>query len=178
MRSAHDGFDRQPTLESELLLVRPLVAGDHDALFTVSSDPLLWEQHPAKERATPEGFAAWMDSALASGGALVVIDKESDVVIGTSRYDGYDTETNSVEIGWTFLARSHWGGTYNGELKRLMLAHAFATVDAVRLRAHEANMRSRTAIEKLGAVFVGAEPDRSGRGVSHHYRLERESVRA
>lgn len=171
-------FDRQPTLESDLLLIRPLTADDHAALFAVASDPLVWDQHPAKERSSPEGFSAWMADAVASGGALVVIDKATGDVVGTSRYDGYDPRTNSIEIGWTFLARSRWGGTTNPELKRLMLAHAFETVDTIRFRAHEGNLRSRAAIEKLGARFVGTEADRSGRGTSHHCRLERGEANA
>jgi N-acetyltransferase len=52
-------------------------------------------------------------------------------VIGSSRYHGYNRCLSEVEIGWTFLAGSYWGGTYNGEVKRLMLRHAFQYVERV-----------------------------------------------
>lgn len=68
-------LDRQAMLEGELVSVRPLREEDFAALWAISSDPLLWEQHPAKDRATPEGFRRWFDDALASGGALTVIDR-------------------------------------------------------------------------------------------------------
>jgi RimJ/RimL family protein N-acetyltransferase len=54
-------------------------------------------------------------------GALDGTATSPPLVIGSSRFHGYSEERSEVEIGWTFLARSHWGGRYNGELKRLML---------------------------------------------------------
>src|SRR5207237_1386378 len=63
-------FDLQPVLEGELLTLRPLRADDFDALFAAASDPLIWEQHPASDRYTPQVFRAFFDESLASGGAL------------------------------------------------------------------------------------------------------------
>lgn len=166
-------MDRQPTLEGELVRCRPLDAADREALFQVASDPLLWEQHPAKERAEREGFDRWFEAALASEGALVVIDKRDDRIIGSSRFAGYDPSRREVEIGWTFLARSHWGGAYNADLKRVMLEHAFLFVDAVLFRVHSGNLRSQRAVEKLGAVRTGTEPHPEGHGENYVFRLER-----
>jgi RimJ/RimL family protein N-acetyltransferase len=164
-------LDRQPTLESELLVVRPLRDDDFDVLWAISSDPLLWEQHPAKERAERAGFEQWFTDAMASRGALVVIDREEDEVIGTSRYDRLDEDTSEVEIGWTFIARRLWGGPHNGELKRLMLDHAFRSVRTVAFRVHSDNRRSRRAVEKLGATLAATEVDPLGRGENVVYRL-------
>jgi RimJ/RimL family protein N-acetyltransferase len=146
--------DLQPTLEGELVTLRPLRAEDFQDLYAVASDPLLWEQHPASDRYKPDVFAAFFREALASGGALIAIDKADGRVVGSSRYYGYDPEKSEIEIGWTFLARSHWGGTYNGEMKRLMLRHAFAFVDHVVFLIGPENWRSRRAIEKIGGVLV------------------------
>ena len=55
-----------------------------------------------------------------------------------------------MEIGWTFLATSRWGGSYNREMKRLMLEHAFRFVDRVEFRVGECNLRSQRAMEKIG----------------------------
>ena len=158
-------------LESSLVRLRPLRPDDHDALFAISSDPLLSEQHPAKERAEPEGFRQWFAEALASGGALVVEDREDGRVIGTSRYDRHDPDGSEVEIGWTFLDRSLWGGPWNGEIKRLMLRHAFDFVDAVLFRVHDSNLRSQRAVEKLGARRIRVEPFDRGHGEVFVYRL-------
>lgn len=171
-------LDRQPTLASELLLVRPLGQSDFEALWAISSDPLLWEQHPAKERAERAGFNMWFEDAMASGGALVVITQDDGEVIGTSRYDRFDDDASEVEIGWTFIARRLWGGPYNAELKRVMLEHAFRSVRAVVFRVHSENMRSRRAVQKLGATLVATEIDARGRGENVVYRLSAEQWRA
>lgn len=166
-------LDRQPVLEGELVRLRPLVEDDYDELYAVASDPMLWEQHPSKERASKDGFRHWFDDLLMTGGTLVVIDRQDDAIIGASRYGEYDHDRNRVEIGWTFLARSHWGGIYNGEMKALMLRHAFKSVDAVIFRVHSQNFRSQRAVEKLGAHRIGTEIDPLGRGENVIFRLVR-----
>jgi N-acetyltransferase len=153
---------RQPFLKGELLELRPLRPEDFDNLYAVASDPLIWEQHPHNTRYQEEVFRKFFRDALASGGALIAIDSATGGVIGSSRYDGYDQEKSQVEIGWTFLARSHWGGVYNGEMKRLMLEHAFKFVDNVIFVIGTHNFRSQKAVEKLGAVRVGSTVDGGG----------------
>src|SRR5687768_3513657 len=124
-------FNLQPLLKGDLLELRPLRAEDFDALYAVAADPLLWEQHPNKDRFQEAVFQEFFREALDSGGALIAIDTKTGQVIGSSRFHGYDEEKGEIEIGWTFLARSHWGGLYNGEMKRLMLHHAFQFVNRV-----------------------------------------------
>ena len=147
-------FDRQPTLTGELLRLRPLTPEDHDPLFAVAGDPLLWAQHPKNDRYKPDVFRNLFDDALASGGALVAIDNTDDRVIGSSRYHGYDPDASEIEIGWSYLARSHWGGVFNGEMKQLMLDHAFQYVDHVVFWIGPENWRSQRAIEKIGGVRI------------------------
>jgi len=148
-------FDLQPVLEGDLLTLRPLRADDFDALFAVGCDPLIWEQHPASDRYKPHVFRVFFDESLASGGALVARDRQAERVIGSSRFYGYDEERSEIEIGWSFLSRSHWGGRYNGEMKRLMLRHAFQFVDRVVFLIGPKNYRSQQAIEKIGGVRAG-----------------------
>ena len=156
-------FDRQPVLRGELLELRPLRADDFDAVFRVASDPLIWEQHPDSDRHEEPTFRRFFADALNSGGALVAIDRASGQIIGSSRYHGFDAARSVVEIGWTFLARAYWGGRYNGEMKRLMLEHAFKSVRRVIFIIGTDNRRSRRAVEKIGAVFAGATRDTRGR---------------
>jgi RimJ/RimL family protein N-acetyltransferase len=156
-------FDLQPVLEGKLLRLRPLQPEDWDDLYAVASDPLIWEQHPIKDRYTEEVFKAFFRDALASGGALIATDSKTGKVIGSSRFDGYDKEKGEIEIGWTFLSRSHWGGLYNQEMKQLMLGHAFRFVKSVIFLVGPENLRSQRAVEKIGAVRVGSRLDASGR---------------
>ena len=143
-------FDRQPHLIGDLVELRPATAADFDALFAVASDPLIWEVHPAHDRWQELVFLRFFADGLASGGMLVAIDRASGAVIGSSRYDFGRAEPDEVEIGWTFLARSHWGGRYNGEMKRLMLDHAFERMERAIFLIGDTNIRSRSAIEKIG----------------------------
>jgi RimJ/RimL family protein N-acetyltransferase len=157
-------FDPQPTLRGKLVRLRPLRETDFDALHAVGSDPLIWEQHPERNRHEPEVFRAFFREAIERGGALAVLDAATGRVIGSSRYHGYDGARSEVEIGWTFLAREYWGGRYNAELKRLMLDHAFRFVDHVVFLIGPENWRSRRAIEKVGGTYLEMRPDGRGGG--------------
>jgi RimJ/RimL family protein N-acetyltransferase len=156
-------FDLQPVLKGELLELRPLRVEDFDELYAVASDPLIWEQHPSSDRYQEEVFKIFFREALESGGALIAIDSKDGRVIGSSRFHGYDKEKSEIEIGWTFLARSHWGGVYNREMKELMLRNAFKFVNSVVFLIGPRNLRSQKAVEKIGGARVGSRRDASGR---------------
>jgi N-acetyltransferase len=134
--------------------VRPLRPDDFTALYAVASDPRIWEQHPVRDRHRLEQFREFFDDAVRSGGALAVETTRGEL-IGSSRFHDFDQRTGEVEIGWTFLARSHWGGHTNRELKSLMLGHAFEYVERVVFRVGPENRRSQRALEKLGATGIG-----------------------
>ena len=146
-------MNRQPTLETERLVLRPLTEADREALYEVAGDPAVWEQHPIYDRWRREVFDPFFDEALASGGALVVVRKSDGAIIGSTRFDRFEPEDGGkVEIGWTFLETSCWGQGINPEMKRAMLAHAFESVARVEFRVGDTNHRSRQALEAIGAV--------------------------
>ena len=163
-------FDLQPTLKGDLLELRPLRAEDFHDLHAVAADPLIWEQHPVRDRYREEVFREFFREALESGGTLIAIDARQGQVIGSSRFHGYDTGKSEIEIGWTFLARPYWGGVYNGEMKRLMIEHAFRFVNSVIFLVGPENLRSQRAVEKIGGVRVGSRADTGGRN-SLVYRI-------
>jgi RimJ/RimL family protein N-acetyltransferase len=156
-------FELQPTLTGTLLQLRPLSAADFDDLYAVASDPLIWEQHPFSDRYKVDVFRAFFREALDSGGALAAIDLRDGRIAGSSRFHGYDEANREIEIGWSFLARSYWGGTYNREMKALMLRHAFRFVDSVVFVVGVGNFRSQRAMEKIGGVRAGSRVDAQGR---------------
>lgn len=160
-------FDSQPTLNGQFVNVRPLRAEDYPQFYAIASDPAIWEQHPVKNRHEDDVCRAFFADSLASGGALLVTDAETQGAIGSSRYFGYREAEREIEIGWTFLARSLWGGRYNGELKQLMLRHAFRFVESVVFFVGPENIRSQRSLERVGAVRE-AECDSQGRIV---YRI-------
>lgn len=163
MGAADPSFELQPHLVGELVEVRPLRSDDFSDLQAAAADPLIWEQHPVSTRHEETVFREYFAEHLESGGALAVLDRSDGRIIGTSRFHGYDAERDEIEIGWTFLARPFWGGRHNGELKQLMLAHAFRFVSRVVFSVGPQNLRSQRAVEKIGGVRAGMRNDASGR---------------
>lgn len=147
-------FDLQPTLENDLIKVVPLKEEDFEALFAVASDPLIWEQHPNKDRYKREVFENFFKGAMESKGAFIVYEKHTNKIVGSSRYYELDEAASSVAVGYTFIGRDFWGKGHNKALKTLMLDYAFQFVDHVILHIGATNFRSQKASEKLGAVKI------------------------
>lgn len=171
-------FELQPVLRGPRLDLRPLTPADFEPLFAAASDPLIWELHPEPERYKREVFEAFFRGALDSKGALAVLDRSTGAIVGSSRFYDWDPERREVIIGYTFLTRAYWGGSYNRELKTLMLDHAFRFADAVLFHVGENNLRSRKAMEKIGGVLEGAveKPGSGGRIVRNViYRIARKA---
>jgi RimJ/RimL family protein N-acetyltransferase len=146
-------FDLQPHLIGIKLELRPLRPEDFESLYAAASDPKIWEQHPEPNRYKREVFQGFFEKAIDSKGALAVIDLSTRSIVGSSRFYNFSDEKQEIEVGYTFLARSHWGGVFNREMKSLMLTHAFETVEDVIFHVGENNLRSRRALEKIGAEF-------------------------
>jgi N-acetyltransferase len=173
-------FDFQPSLIGSRLSLRPMRADDHDLLYCVACDPLIWALHPDPSRAEISGFDRFFAESLASGGALIVTDNASGQVIGASRYYDFDAAASEVAIGYTFLARSHWGGLFNAEMKRLMIEHARQYVGVIWFHVAKTNLRSRRAMEKIGAylAYEGERPQHGQMLPFLYYRIDAQTWKA
>lgn len=167
----------QPLLRGATLTLRPLTIDDLEPLWQVASDKLLWAQHPDQTRHDRAGFERFFATALECGSTLVVVENASGRLIGSTRFYEFDASRREVAIGYTFLARSHWGGAANQEMKRLMIDHAAAFADVVWFHVGAGNLRSRRAMEKIGAVaaFEGKRPLHDGMVDFVYYRLDARS---
>ena len=150
VKRAIDVPNWQPTLRGEHVQLRPIRADDLDALHAAAADPLVWEQHSERNRHERPVFERFFAGALECGGGLVALDAAGQV-IGSSRYYDWDPSDRSVVIGYTFLARSHWGNGTNREMKRLMLDHAFRWAKTAWFHVSPGNVRSQRALERIGA---------------------------
>jgi RimJ/RimL family protein N-acetyltransferase len=86
-------------------------------------------------------------------------------IMGSSRYYDWNRAAWEMAIGYTFPARSRWGGATSAEVKRLMLEPAFRFAGVVRFHVGSNNLRSRRAMEKIGGC------------VSHEARMESHRTR-
>lgn len=144
----------QATLENENVKLVPLNPNDFEELFSVASDPKIWEQHPNKDRYQREVFENFFQGAIESKGAFKIMDKSSNEVAGSTRFYDYNPDENSIFIGYTFYATKFWGSKLNPQVKKLMLDHIFQFVNKVYFHVGKNNIRSQKAMEKLGAKKV------------------------
>lgn len=94
----------QPTLENNLVILFPLKVEDFEDLYSVASNPQIWEQHPNKERWKRDVFSTFFEGAINSKGAFKIIDKLTGKTIGSSRFYDYSKDGNSILIGYTFFS--------------------------------------------------------------------------
>lgn len=144
----------QPILNGSLISLRPLKAQDFEELYAAASDPLIWAQHPEKDRYKREKFQVYFNSGIESHGALAIVEPKTNRIIGCSRFTRYEPEKSSIEVGYTFLTRDYWGKGHNRELKSLMLGYAFQYVETVLFYVGDQNIRSQMAVKKIGAIEV------------------------
>ncbi|MFH7017497.1 GNAT family N-acetyltransferase [Flavobacterium sp. FlaQc-47] len=148
-------FNLQPEiLEDEITKLIPLQESDFDELYKVASDPLIWEQHPIKNRYKIEVFSSFFDAAIDSKSSFLIVDKKTNEIIGNTRFYDYNPEKSSVAIGFTFIGRKFWGGLYNKSNKKLLIDYAFQHLDSVIFHIGADNIRSQKAVEKLGAIKI------------------------
>lgn len=159
-------FEFPPQLADESLVLMPLEATDFADLFALASDPLVWEQHPNPNRYKREEFTTFFEGAMASKGAYKVILRETNAVIGCTRFYDYQADLSCVNIGYTFYGRAFWGQGHNPKAKALMLHYAFQFVEQVEFHVGAVNKRSQIAMERLGALKIAERP------VSYHGESE------
>ncbi|WP_294240772.1 GNAT family N-acetyltransferase [uncultured Chryseobacterium sp.] len=148
-------FSIQTILENEIYQLIPLQQGDFESLYEVASDPKVWEQHPNKDRYRREVFENFFQGAIESGGAFKVVEKATGDILGSTRFYDFDDENNSIFIGYTFYGTESWGRKINPQIKKLMLDYIFQFIDTVYFHVGKDNIRSRTAMERLGAENQG-----------------------
>jgi RimJ/RimL family protein N-acetyltransferase len=147
-------MELQTFLSNELIALKPLRLCDLEDLYKVASDPLIWEQHPNSDRYKREVFEKYFQSAIESKGAYTIHDRKSNTLIGCTRYYEYDRLNRTIAIGFTFIDRAHWGNGYNATIKKLMCDYAFKFVNNIYFHVGSNNVRSRKAVEKLGAKLL------------------------
>lgn len=149
------------TLTGFNVILEPLSPEHKDGLIEAVKDGELWDLWFTSVP-TPEKVADYIKTALdmrENAGAMpyAVLEKRTNKVIGSTRYFNVDEDNHRVEIGYTFYAKSHQRTAVNTESKYLLLSHAFEKLEAiaVEFRTHWHNLKSRTAIARLGAKQDG-----------------------
>ena len=119
-------------------------------LFEAAQDDAIWRWLPVRRPEHEQDVRRMVRDHPGAPAWAVVVDGRA---VGSSSYLDVDLGVGGLEIGWTWYARSAWGGRVNPECKLLLLGHAFDDLGAARvtLKTDARNARSRSAIARLGA---------------------------
>ncbi len=151
-------------LEGARVRIEPLAERHLPDIIVRCADPALWEfTFQPNPLANEADAREWLAKAHGdeSVRSFAIVDRASGAAIGSTRYLDIVPKDRKLEIGWTFLAREAWRTGINRECKLLLLGYAFDEWNAIRvqLKADSTNMRSRDAIERLGATCEGTLRD-------------------
>ncbi|OPC72992.1 GNAT family acetyltransferase [Elizabethkingia miricola] len=139
----------------------PLEEKHPEELYTAAADKELWSLIPTdcSERDTFYKTYEFAISERTAGNQypFVIIHKDTNKIIGSTRLFEIYPADKKLEIGWTWITKDYWGTTINLECKLLLLTYCFETLktNRVQLKTKDTNFRSRKAIEKIGGIFEG-----------------------
>jgi N-acetyltransferase len=149
------------TLEGRQVRLEPLTLEHLGGLAQVGLDPELWRLSTIRIAALAdlEGYVADALAEQRAGTSLpfATVWRKTGEIIGSTRFGSAVPSHRRVEIGWTWLGRPWQRTGVNTESKYLMLCHAFEVWGCrrVEFKTSTLNQRSRTAIQRLGAVEEG-----------------------
>ena len=149
------------TLDHAVVRLEPLAREHVPALARVGLDAELWRwiPHPVESAEQMQAYVATALDEQRRGVSLpfAIVDVGSGEVVGSTRFGNIDVKNRRLEIGWTWVARSHQRTRTNTAAKRLLLGHAFDTLRAnrVELKTDALNEKSRNAIGRIGAKQEG-----------------------
>ena len=141
-------------LENKNFIMKQLNSNDFNLLYNIGKNKKIWEQHPENDRWEKEKFYIFFNNGLKNiFGLYGIYDKSNNNIIGSTRYYSYSKKKKSIKIGFTFLTPEYWGTDTNLQIKTLMLGYAFNYVENIYFDIGKNNIRSRKAIEKIGATL-------------------------
>jgi RimJ/RimL family protein N-acetyltransferase len=148
-------------LTGERAELRPL-AWEHElGLLEAAQHPDIWHYMPTPLHEA-SAMHAWIESSLKAQEAglelpFTIFDRAEGRIVGSTRFMDITLPNRGLEIGWTWLNPSVWRTRVNTECKLLLLTHCFEVLHLLRvqLKTDLRNMRSQTAIARIGGVKEG-----------------------
>ncbi len=159
--------DNQPwikhptTLKGNIVELIPLERDHFDALYEAAKDPVIWQFHPydcsVRDKFDEVYSMALDEREKRNHYTFIILHKATQKIIGSTRLFDLFPRDKKLEIGFTWIVPEYWGTAVNIECKLLLLTFCFETLGTqrVQLKTDERNIRSRTAIQKIGGKFEG-----------------------
>jgi len=150
-----------PTLENERVKLSLLDLSNYKHLLPIAEQNNLLQYSPSNI-SSPEKLKEYVEEAVDgyynnTTIPFIIYDKLKKAYAGSTRYGFIGWKNKVLHIGWTWIGKEFQGTGLNFQIKYLMLKYAFETLDfdKVEFRIDERNIRSRKAVEKIGATLEG-----------------------
>jgi RimJ/RimL family protein N-acetyltransferase len=148
-------------LQGEKVRLEPLDRSHFSELLQIGTDTRIWE-YMSINGSDPDRLKRHLESAILKRGIgeqypFSVFDRATGKIIGCTLFHNIFPEHRKLEIGWTWYDPAYWRTGYNRECKYLLLEYCFNVLMAIRVQlvTDEINVRSRKAIEGIGATYEG-----------------------
>ncbi|HZE84179.1 MAG TPA: GNAT family protein [Puia sp.] len=150
-------------LRGNTVYLEPLKEGHRESLRQLARDERLWEFtktlliNETYDDQFDKYFAEALGIGTEGGQTFVIRSVKDDAIIGMTRIMHVEPKDKRAEIGHTWYTPSVWGKRHNKECKLLLLEYIFETAKYCRVEfrvAHQ-NIRSQTAVEKIGGFREG-----------------------
>ncbi|MEG0472483.1 MAG: GNAT family protein [Solibacillus sp.] len=148
-------------IQNDVVKLVPINTEHIDGILTAARFPEIWE-HMSVTLLDRESVVQYVADGIKKREAktdyqFVIIDAQTNEVIGSTTYMDISMGHKRLEIGSTWLTPAYWRSNINTNCKFLILQYGFEELELNRIQiktGHE-NVRSQKAIERLGAVKEG-----------------------
>jgi RimJ/RimL family protein N-acetyltransferase len=154
-------LDFNLVLQTEKILLRPLVSADYEAFEKLTSDPSVWIYF-TYDLSVKTDLRDWVDNALnemrnKTRLAFTIIEKSTERPIGSTSFGNISYRDRRIEIGWTWISKDWQGTGVNNQIKYLMLKYAFEikNFERVEFKTDVLNIPARKAFQRIGATDEG-----------------------
>ncbi len=155
-------FEKKVILENEYVLLRSLEQTDFNNLLGFSlNEPELWK-YSLVSAAGEDNLRNYIKIALDAREAkkeypFIVFDKKQNSFAGSTRFYDIQVSQKTLQLGYTWYAKSFQGTGLNKHCKFLLLQFAFETleIERVEFRADNSNEKSIAAMKSIGCTVEG-----------------------
>jgi RimJ/RimL family protein N-acetyltransferase len=149
-------------LEGKRSKLIPLNESHINELWETAMDESIWQYYTFRKMISLERFTNFVLESIkmAKNGSeftFTIVDKGSEKMIGGTSFLDISPQNRSLEIGRTWIAPSLQGTGFNTEVKYILLKYCFESMQLARVffKTDSNNIRSRKALEKIGAKYEG-----------------------
>lgn len=148
-------------LTGKQVTLRKMTIGDVHDLYNVAQDERIWA-HMINRMESVKDMESYIQAALnakeqGSEYPFVIIQNETNKIVGSTRFMDINLSHKRLEIGNTWLSPEFWRTPINTECKYMLFNHCFEVLklNRVQLKTDHENVRSQQAIERIGAKKEG-----------------------